>query len=75
MSDKLSTRDAYLAMVRFLEAYYDGTGSDEIGALLGGLVFNEDGEPMDPGAWTDWLAAVSDVTSGANPDGPTLPRP
>jgi hypothetical protein len=66
MSDQLSTRDAYEAMFRFLEAYYDTTGSDELGALLGGLALDEDGQPMDPAAWTDWLAAVRNVTDGGD---------
>jgi hypothetical protein len=66
MSDQLSTPDAYRAMFRFLEAYYDRTGSDELGALLGGLAIDEDGQPMDPAAWTDWLAAVRDVTGGSD---------
>lgn len=60
MSGQLSTRDAYRAMLRFLESYYERTGSDELGALLGGLTIDEDGQPMDPAAWTDWLAAVRD---------------
>lgn len=67
MNDRLSTRDAYRAMFRFLEAYYDRTGSDELGALLGGLAIDEDGHPMDPAAWTDWLAAVSAVIGGGEP--------
>jgi hypothetical protein len=64
MSDQLSTRDAYRAMFRFLEVHYERTGSGELGALLGGLAINEDGQPMDPAAWTDWLAAVNDAISG-----------
>lgn len=67
MSDQMSTRDGYRAMFRFLEAYYDRTGSDELGALLGGLALDEDGRPMDPAAWTDWLAAVRDATGGGDP--------
>jgi hypothetical protein len=66
MSDRLSTREAYEAMFRFLEAHYDRTGSDELGALLGGLAIDEDGEPMDPAAWTDWLAAVRIATDGGD---------
>jgi hypothetical protein len=54
-------------MFRFPEAYYDQTGSDELGALLGGVAIDEDGQPMDPAAWTDWLAAVSAVTGGGEP--------
>jgi hypothetical protein len=66
MSDNLSPRDAYRAMLRFLEGYYERTSSDELGALLGGLVIDEDGQPMDPAAWTDWIAAIHDVTSEGN---------
>ncbi len=62
MSDKLTLQEAYAAMFRFLEAYYDRTGKpDEIGALLGGMALNEDGQPMDPAIWSDWLAAIADV--------------
>jgi len=68
MSDQISTRDAYRAMFRFLEAYYHRTGSDELGALLGDLAIDEDGQPMDPAAWTDWLAAVNAVIGGGEPD-------
>jgi hypothetical protein len=64
--DQLSTRDAYAAMFRFLEAYYARAGSDELGALLGGLAIDDDGRPMDPPAWTDWLAAVQDATCGGD---------
>jgi hypothetical protein len=67
MSDQLSTREAYEAMFRFLEAHYDRTGSHELGTLLGGLAIDEDGEPMDPAAWTDWLAAVRIATGGGDP--------
>lgn len=63
MTDPLSVRQAYLAMFRFLEGYYDRTHADEIGALLGGMAFDEDGQPMDPALWSDWLVAVRDVAS------------
>ena len=67
MNDQLSTREAYEAMFRFLEAYYDRTGPGELGALLGGLAIDEDGQPMDPAAWVDWLAAVRIATGGSDP--------
>lgn len=69
MTDHLTARQAYAAMFGFLEVYYERTGSDEIGALLGGLAIDEDGEPMDPAAWTDWLVAVNKTTSGSDRDG------
>lgn len=45
-------------MLRFLEAHHDRTQADELGAFLGGLVLDEDGQPMVPAAWDDWLDAV-----------------
>ena len=62
MSGQPSTREAYEAMFCFLEAHFDRDGSDELAALLGSLALNADGQPMDPAAWTDWLAAVRIVT-------------
>lgn len=57
----LEVRDAYRAMLFFLENYYRRVPSDEIGALLGGLSLADDGDPMDPAAWSDWLEAVQAV--------------
>lgn len=45
MTDPISIRQAYIAMFRFLEIYYDRTHADEIGALLGGMAIDEDGSP------------------------------
>ncbi len=55
----MTPEEAYRAMFAFLEATWERTGrGDELGALLGGLALDADGRPMDPAAWTDWLAAV-----------------
>jgi hypothetical protein len=54
-------------MFRFLEGYFERTGADEIGALLGGLATDEDGQPMDPAAWDDWLAAVDQTRGRSDP--------
>lgn len=59
--DRLSSDEAYAAMIAFLEAHFERTADQEIAALLGGLVLNEDGEPMDPAARSDWSAAVARV--------------
>jgi hypothetical protein len=61
---ELSPLDAYRAMLRFLEDYFDRTRSDEIGILLGGLALNQDGQPMDPACWHDWMVAVDKVRGG-----------
>lgn len=67
MRDKLSARDAYRAMFLFLETYYDRSGSGELGDPLSGMAINEDGQPMDPAAWGDWLAADSAVIESPDP--------
>lgn len=63
-SGELSTMQAYRAMFRFLEAYFERGGSDEIAMLLSGLAINEDGRPMDPAAWDDWLTAIYQARGG-----------
>lgn len=61
---ELSPLDAYRAMTSFLQDYFDRTRSDEIGILLGGLDLNQDGQPMDPGYWHDWMTAVERIRRG-----------
>jgi len=55
----VTSEEAYRAMLAFLEATWERSGrGDELGALLGSLALDADGRPMDPAAWTDWLAAI-----------------
>jgi hypothetical protein len=58
---KLDDEQAYAAMVRFLEDYYERTGADDVGALLGELALQRDGEPADPAVRADWARAVQTV--------------
>lgn len=67
MNDEIKVRDAYRAMFAFLEAYYDRSPSDELGALLSGLAPDQDGSPMDPAAWSDWLHSVNQVMQAGDP--------
>ena len=60
-NEKLSVKEAYRAMVAFLEAYYDRGKSEEIAVLLSSLAAGPDGRPMDPAHWRDWLTAVEHV--------------
>lgn len=57
----LTEREAYNAMLHFLEAYFErgGRQADEIAILLGGAQMNSDGLPMDPAFWQDWLRAIA----------------
>jgi len=50
--------EAFIAMQYFLEQFYERTGSDDVGALLGDMLILDDGETMDPAAWEDWIVAV-----------------
>ncbi|MYN05191.1 hypothetical protein GTP41_24145 [Pseudoduganella sp. DS3] len=58
MAHSLDSQQAYKAMFKFLEKYYELTNSGEVGALLGSMALIEDGKPLDPALWDDWMAAV-----------------
>jgi Ser/Thr protein kinase RdoA (MazF antagonist) len=54
----MKKRDAYNAMLRFLEDRYRQLPSEGLGELLGDLHLAADGEPYDPAITEDWNAAV-----------------
>ncbi len=58
MHVQLSKDQAYQAMYSFLEGYYQLTGSDEIGGLLGSMSLLSDGATTDPAILSEWLEAV-----------------
>ncbi|MGK7882703.1 MAG: hypothetical protein AB4060_21770 [Crocosphaera sp.] len=60
--NKLTEKQAYLAMIEFLDDYYQQTQSDEIGELLGSLQLLEDGKPADPAMWEDWLKSIEKIS-------------
>jgi microcompartment protein CcmK/EutM len=60
----LSEEQAYLAMFAFLEAHYELTKADDVGALLGGLSLLPDGQPADPACRNDWKRAVDAALNG-----------
>lgn len=61
MSNDLTVHESYLAMYAYLERYYQLTGADEVGAMLGGMSLLDDGGTADPAVWSDWLDAVESV--------------
>ena len=63
MEKSLTIKQAYRAMVYFLENEYSMTKEDAIGALLGDISFDVwgDGSPGDPASWEYWLEAVEKV--------------
>jgi len=58
---QLTERQAFDAMVRFLEEVYHCTQSDDIGGLLSDLLIAETNETADPAAWEDWMHSVHTV--------------
>jgi len=68
--ETLTARQAFDAMVLFLENYYQQTKSDDVGALLGDLSFDiwSNGSTADPGAWSDWMECVHKVLAPDTPE-------
>ena len=63
--NKLSTHQAFLAMYSFLDAHYQRSKADDVGALLGSMSLLRDGSPADPAVASDWQAAVAAALSGS----------
>ena len=53
--------NAFEAMVKFLEEYYEATDSDDIGSLLGDLLHGDYGSTSDPAAWYIWQKCLQKV--------------
>lgn len=65
MDDKVTILEAYRAMFLFLENEWEITGrSDELAVLLGSMSTLEDGSPVDPAIWPQWLEAVKAAREG-----------
>jgi hypothetical protein len=64
MNEKLTNLQAFNAMRKFLEGYYERTNSDDVGSLLGDLqLLSGGGGTFDPAAWHDWIRSVKEVLS------------
>lgn len=57
----LNEKDAYKAMIIFLEKFYSISKSDDIGGLLGSMMLLKDEKPADSALWEDWLEAVQRI--------------
>lgn len=65
MDDRMTVPEAYRAMFLFLEKEWVLTGKpDELGSLLGSMSTLEDGSPVDPAIWPQWLEAVKAAREG-----------
>ena len=56
--DDAQTRTAYVAMLRFLELQQQQHPGETMAELLERMALLEDGEPVDPALWQDWLESV-----------------
>jgi len=67
MNFKLTDVEAFNAMRLFLEKYYEQTGSDHVGSLLGDMQFiGEDRNTADSAAWYDWINCINQVLEEKN---------
>jgi hypothetical protein len=60
----LTPNEAYLAMIAFLQSYWERGNSSEVAALLGSLSLLPDGKPADAAVASDWNEAVRAALSG-----------
>lgn len=58
MNKTLNALQAYCTVIDYLDKYYFKTYADDIGDLVGDMVFLQDGKPVDPAAWSDWIRAL-----------------
>ena len=61
---ELPEKSAYLAMVAFLETYYERTRSEDVAALLADIGLLAHGGPADPAISHEWGEAVRRVAAG-----------
>jgi hypothetical protein len=62
----VTSRQAFLAMIRFLEAFVDRAGPD-FATLMTDIEIQADGGPLDPAAWADWMRALAGVVGADEP--------
>ena len=70
--ERLTEKEAFDAMVLFLEKFYDSTGSDDVAVLLGSMMVLGDGGTADPAVRGEWAECVNEVLrSRRGQSGPT----
>jgi hypothetical protein len=57
----LNKIQAFEAMRKFLEKYYERTFSDDVGSLWGDLQILDDGNTADPAAMKDWDKCIDEI--------------
>ncbi len=68
-NETITEKEGYEAMLYFLKAYLEATGSNDLTDILsGGGYWGEPGKPTDTAYWEYWLEAIGKVKN----DGPPL---
>lgn len=67
MNKNWTTLQAFKAMEKFLDGYYQRTSSDDVGSLLGDMQLVDDETiTMDSTAWQDLLDAIKELLKEEN---------
>ncbi len=64
----LTEEQAYAAMFRFLDDFYNRTKSGDVASLLGSMSLLADGGPVDPAIAVEWREAVKFAIEGGKAD-------
>jgi len=75
-SEQISIRDAYIAMYRFVDAYWERGGRRDGSVTLLRHALGPTADPnnesalqtSDPASWDDWIAAVNAAREGLPPE-------
>lgn len=71
---KISVLKAYRIVFKFLDAYYECNKSENekqifaFAGLLSDMSLLDDGNPVDPAAWDDWIDSIRVITTELNPE-------
>ena len=66
---KLTKIQSFATMQRFLDQYYWKTLADDVGAMLGRLMFLSDNRTTDLAVESDWIKGVKTVITNYDDDG------
>jgi len=66
MHNQLTQLQAFRAMIKFLDNYYEKKPSDDLGLLLGEMQLQDDNKPADSATWSYWIDSINKVTHQTN---------